>query len=330
MLDTIAQESVRIIAYHPDPKKKKKFERAPYFFAPQFGSDGNPVYGFDEPKNMERFGLDENEVEKMRRSLNWTEESSEVIKHMQKLDIVKNVRDKAIYLWLLCEVPEIAHSKNKVTVKQRFYIENKEEEAKVNTQMYTIKTKALLLAQQIVSQGEKISRDNARLLGLPVKGLSASQVIASILSNADNSPSAFLKIFDDKNKDYKIFISKIVDRGLVLKNRSGSFSHGDKDNVIAVSENQMIEFLQSKENGSIVNMWAKEIGDVLIQKATESTKPERGPVEKNASVTCTPKEAVSIIGSLNDIGSIEQFVHGEERKVIVSAATEKINSLKQE
>lgn len=318
---------VRLIAYHPDPKKRRKFEKAPCFFPPRIGNNKKPVYGFDSKENMAKYQLSSSDVHEMIEALDWEDDSSEKIIHMMKLNISDNVRHKAIYHWILCEVPEIAKSKNSVDAKNRFYIENKEEEARVSTMMFTIKTKALLLAQEIVAAGSSSCRDNARLLGIPVKGVSDGQVASALLTSADTQPKAFLTIFDDKFKDHKIFISKLIDRGLIMKTRSGSYSHGDKNNIIAVSDNTMIAYLEDRANTSVVNMWAKEIGDIRLAKKDLKPKEDESDKNKEASITSTPKLAIGEINDMKSVEAIEKYILGEERTAVLKAAQERISVL---
>ena len=260
---TQTQEVVRLIA------TTKKYERAPFFYAPEFGPDGKVIYYFDYDKS-----LSEEEKVKLKESLRFTAESDEngVLKlhHLMRLDISQS-RDKAIFLHLknapLGKTPVALDKTNSNPSKHRFYIENKELEARQSVKGFSVKFKAMNLANEILtaqSAENDTVRDALRLLGIPVKGLSNAQLQNALLKESETGAVKFINMLDDKNRDYRIFIIKLIERGIVNKSKSGSYSYEDEKNVIAMNEHQMIVFLQENENANLVRIWADTINDKRI------------------------------------------------------------------
>jgi hypothetical protein len=317
MLETRPKEIVRVIA------TTKKYERAPWFIAPLFGSDRKPIYSFLDKAEP---ALSSEEKAAMIESLGWDAESAEEVRHLQNLNLALD-RDYAVYLWLLNACDEVATSKEAAKpAKHRFYIENKELEASTRVDTISIKMKALQIAQEIIRKGDEHIKDSCRLLAIPVKGLTRIQIQDAFLAHADGSPKAFLTKLDDKYRDYKIFIVKLLERGLIGKSRSGSFFHGEQKNVIAINETQMIGFLQDKVNTNLINMWAQEVGSMPAEG--KSTKEEvSNMVGRTSSHQLNVSKAVDMINTLKSIEDIDLFIEGDVRPAVTKAAQAKRDSL---
>ena len=312
MLETRSIEQVRIIA------TTKKYERASVYEAPLFGSDRKPDYSF-----LDVDGVSEKDKKEMIEALGWDETSSEELKHLQVLNPVI-MRDKAILLWIQ-SLSLLAKSKSSVIKsKHRFYIENKEEEAKSGVSSITLKMKALAIAQEISKKGVEKVKDSCRLLGIPVRGLSEAQITNAFLSHADQSSKAFLNMLDDKFKEYKIFIIKLLEKGTIIRTKSGSYYYDNPKNIIALNEQQMIAFIQDKVNANMVNMWAKVVDGFSEHKKDKDEDDDKPFVSTSFSVS----KAVEKFNDMADIQSITDFIFGEERPGVIQAANKKMESLK--
>lgn len=316
------QEIVRIVA------TTKKYEKAPFFMAPEFGSDRKPIYYFDKDNE-----LSDKDKADFREALAFTDTSDEsgVLKlhHLMRLSM-NDMRDKAIFYYLK-NLPEhktiVAQNKLKVNPsKHRFYIENKEVEAVSSISRYAYKKKALDIADEIISKNSdknQTVKDALRLLGVPIKGISNSQAASSLLQVADLESKKFLTVLDDKYREYKVFIVKCIEKDIIYKHTSGSYSYGEKNNIIAQTENQMIAFLQDKANQNLVTMWSKTLEDDRI-----STKPSNSPLGKNNSISVSIKAAVERIESMETEKEVEDYTHGENRDAVLKVALDHMEKLK--
>ena len=109
---------------------------------------------------------------------------------------------------------------------------------------------------------------------------------AKIIQYANKTPDRFLDVYNDKDRDVRVFIKKALDSGHIAI-RNGVWKHNQ--NSIGISEDQVIEWF--KTNTDIYALLRKSVRDGVAP--TKETK--------KAKVTKKKKSALESIA--NDIES---------------------------
>lgn len=253
----------------------KKYRRAPEFYCVPESPDGNYYFGFEEDED-----LSAEEKEKMATALKKAylqkskdAESGEVrnadvsipVKHNDRFDL-NTPLGKGLARFLRKQ-SNVAENKSAIIpAKHRFVIMDLQHEAEIKVSKINIKREAFVKANEIVNAGPEAIKDACRQIGIMTRGFSNIQVEQALLEYADNTPKKFIDIISDPLGKYRIFIAKLIEKGIIKKQKNGSYSYGEDRNVIAINEHQMIVYLQDKANESIVTLWGNELSDNRLEK----------------------------------------------------------------
>lgn len=222
----------------------RQYQQSPFYISATFDPDRKIYITGQEFKDEE---------EKKKCALVIDPEESYQIKHLQVFDTDSPV-DVELLKLIRTKTQDIASSKNEaIPGVHRFYLENKEDEAKDTISKIEMKLEAFKRIKGL-SLDEMV--DHSRLVGLHVKNLSKTQVEAGLLNFCENSPEVVLDMFKDNDKDVKIFFKKLVDKG-ILNFKKGKYVYNEE--VIGINEDYAIQYLKDKKNISVVEQWRDKI-----------------------------------------------------------------------
>lgn len=256
---------VRIVAI------KNDFHKAPYYIAPKMDPIKKQyITGQEHLSKEEREAL----------PFKIDEDTSLPVNHLQMFDL-ENETDKIIFDFIKLD-KAIAKSKKDVNPEvHRFYIEDKEEEAKEKISKTSKLKKALKFVDGL---GLEELIDLGRVLGIGGAKSSNLEIQSAIEDLCVTKPQQIINVFDDPDRKYKMFLSKLVDGHILVKIDGGTYKYGDE--VIGVNEQYAIEYLRNKENNPVVTQWAKLLkerniggvdkyeGDVIAVTKKPSPKPK--------------------------------------------------------
>ena len=151
----------------------------------------------------------------------------------------------------------VAMSKSEVTPKHKFYLEDKESDAK-----------AFVSTADEVYDAEKLIREKATLgdykdlvmllnmieTGFYVEYSTMSDIRLKeiLIKKAQENPKVIQKLFSDEGKDL-LFIAKLNDYDIIQHKPGNGYYDGQK--FIASNHNEMLGFIANPENETLVGKW---------------------------------------------------------------------------
>ena len=237
---------------------KESFETAPFYVAPRYDSVKKEFLTGQQHMSKE-------ELENI--SLKIDEETSIAISHGQELDTA-NQTDLQI-LNLLKYVREVAPDKLSTNPSyHRFYLEDLEGEAKVSISKSKVKFDCYDYVRKLSS---KELSDFGRVLGVKVKNMSGTQIEASVFDKIETDPDHVKSCFKDSDMKTKVFVNKLVEKGVVVYKASKYF-YGDE--MIAINMDYLIEYVKDRTNSPVVNQWAELVDPDSFAKKKAKKKVE--------------------------------------------------------
>jgi len=232
-----------------------RFHLAPIYVAPRFDEIMGVFYVGDKKykgKMISEQGVDPKIFATTDAPIQLTNVDSFRVAHLDTFDPADQGR--MLVLQMAIDSGFVAKDKRSVNpAEHRYYIENKEEEA-VQTVSKAKRVRDALSAIDSLS-AEKME-DIARLTGEYVKGMSKTQAQAALERLAMDSPDKILSVFDDKDREVKIFLEKLVVADIVkLQNNQ---YHYNKQ-LMGVNRDFAIEWLKDKANEAIVRQMAQQL-----------------------------------------------------------------------
>jgi DNA primase catalytic subunit len=148
----------------------------------------------------------------------------------------------------------VASSKDKIKPGiHRFYIEDKEAEAKADITKVELEYEAMTKVKSL-SMEEMV--DFGRICGLRVKDLSKSVIEAELLRKAQKEPNLVLSLYKDPQRKHKVFLRKLIDKDIV-KIENGMYKYGDE--ILGSNETAAIDFLKDSGNSKLITEFSKMI-----------------------------------------------------------------------
>jgi hypothetical protein len=264
MSETIKKEErVRLIA------SDKKYQTAPVFIAPiytestmSFDVNGKVYKGKKVSEGDEAVVVADGTPIRM------SDVDSYKFSHLQEFVSGSPVDD--FFVELLRGSGMVAKNKQSVNPDyHRFYFENHEDEAIATISKAELTFDAL---SRVKGLSIEEMEDYCRLLGENVLRLTKKQIEAKLMNVAYNKPKDLLDLFDDKNRKQKMFLRKLIEKGIV-RITNGKYTYGT--DLIGANEDFAIQYLKDPNNNSMVSQWNQMIkrGSNSEVEATETTTP---------------------------------------------------------
>jgi len=224
-----------------------KYRIAPFYIAARY-DEGKKKYLTGQTWDTDP---DKAKKQKENTGLVLDEDSNIPIKHNMVLD--DEVEVDRIILGLIALHPEVvaATKSSVIPDKHRFYIENKETEAKVVINKTELKFDAI---SKIKSMSLQEQNDFARLMGKSVSALSKSQIEAYLYEECEMNPDRIISFFNDSNKKYKVFVNNLIDAG-VLRMSDGKYLYNEE--IIGLNIDYAIGYVKDRTNEKVVVQWSK-------------------------------------------------------------------------
>lgn len=241
MLETKEYKKLKLVA------TSKDFHVAPFFIAPKFDEQRKAL-------NTGQVWDTDPEVAKKQKenaAIVVTEEDSFMIKHLMELNLELEV-DRVLFEIIKLHTDIIAPSKDKVIPgTHRYYIENKEAEAKEEISKVNVMIEAMnMIKDMSIEQME----DFGRVCQLRVRNLTKTQIEGELLKVAQRDPAFVVRMGKDKNLKQRIFLKKLLEVGKInLSN--GVFKYGDE--IMGTSEAHAIDWFNDPKNSKLVTELAK-------------------------------------------------------------------------
>lgn len=241
---------IRIVA------TKAEYETAPYYVAPKWDSVAKEFLTGQQHMT---------DVEKESLVFKIDEDTSIPIKHGMELN-GDNPTDKEIIKFLK-HVEIVSQTKSEVNGDyHRFYIENKDDEAKDSIGKTNLKLECY---DYIRTLSLKEMADFARVLGTRVSNMSKSQIEAAIYEKVEDDPKFVCDSIKDSDLKIKIFIDKLIEESVVVY-KASKYYYGDE--MIAINKDYLAEYVKDKSNAPVINQWAKLIDPDSFKKVKKEKK----------------------------------------------------------
>lgn len=246
-METVSSNIKRLVA------TDKKYHEAPVFIIPK--EDPNTKQVIDYKSRIDESLRDQVTIDfkpKTDRDGNVTDEVVIRVDHLKIFDLTR--ANDALMFEVVKEDPMIAPSKEAVNPdRHRYYIEDREKEAKVTISKSRLKAKAFAVIESLSLEE---MTNYARILGLYVRGLSGTQIESALYEHAEKDPQKVLDVGNDKDLKYKVFLRKLIDKGQVTMN-NGKYMNGNE--MMGVNEEYAILWLKDPANNRIVTQWNRII-----------------------------------------------------------------------
>ncbi len=170
------------------------------------------------------------------------------VSHLMQFDL-DNPNDK-IYFEIISDDKMVAPSKEEVNPgSHRYYIEDKEYEARVSISKTRLKAQAFKVVA-LLSLEDMVNY--ARILGKYASDLSATQVEALLYDKCEDKPKEIIDISTDRDLKYKILLNKLLDNNFITS-VNGKYMNGTE--VVGISEDFSIQWLKDPKNSAVVTQW---------------------------------------------------------------------------
>jgi len=152
----------------------------------------------------------------------------------------------------------VAPSKNKVTPKHKFYLEDKEAEAIE----FVNNSDTIYEAEKLIREEANVSeyKDLVKLLNITVKDfhvdphpLNDNRLKELLLKQARKDPDSISFAFSETGKDY-LFLSKLLDKGIISKKQDGYY---EGNSFIAIDGARFVRYMAEPTNDTRVSKWGR-------------------------------------------------------------------------
>ena len=170
-----------------------------------------------------------------------------------------NPKDYADANFIIAQTRIIASSKQEASSRHKFYLEDKEADAKV----YVNTSDKVYEAQKLIREKTAIGdyKDLVMMLNLSVSGFHVSyknmtdtRLKEVLLKQAESDPDSISIAFTEKGEDM-IFIARCTEAGHINYKPGNGYYEGQK--FLATDLMAMLAFIANPENGNFVNKWGK-------------------------------------------------------------------------
>jgi hypothetical protein len=145
------------------------------------------------------------------------------------------------------KLKQVADEKENVNpALHKFYIEDEDEKALKKLDTIKDKTKAYKI---FASMSPEESRDMLVLYGKNASSSSDDVVQAKLGELVETNPSKFISLYNDNNREVKINLEKLTNKGVIRKEGKAYF-YGDEGEAIFLgsTKEMAVEFLKDSEN----------------------------------------------------------------------------------
>jgi len=170
-----------------------------------------------------------------------------------------NAKDFAEANFIIAQTRLIAENKGSVRPAHKFYLEDKDADAKI----FIKKSDAIYEAEKLIREKAAIEdyKDLILMLNLSVKGfhvdaqpLNDTRWKEILLTQAKEDPDSITLAFTDKGRDI-IFLSKLVKNKIIDHKVGNGYYDGQK--FIAIDVDSFVVFINDGSNSSLVGKWGK-------------------------------------------------------------------------
>ena len=148
--------------------------------------------------------------------------------------------------------------------------------------------------------------------------MTISELAGALMQEADKNSDRFLSQLSDTYRNSKIFVLKLIESGKLKKHTTGSYHvpYGNQD-MIAVNDLAMYEYVQDKKNLNQIRIWSNELNDNRLLEESEET----------ISGDLTAPQAIATIRKFTSKENLLAFIKGDDRQSVISAGNKKLEEL---
>lgn len=150
------------------------------------------------------------------------------------------------------------------------YLENKEAEKNVSRKELKVKALNLVMDDNSVNYGLR-----AKLLGVSMDGEEAIVIKEFLMDEAEKAPKKVIGIYESHDVSLRILLMKAKEKKIVTIDQSGIYRYGN--NVLGMTENSAINWLQDRGNKHLIEVLEKEVSPEYFTK--EEEKPSKTSAE---------------------------------------------------
>jgi hypothetical protein len=168
-----------------------------------------------------------------------------------------NFKDYTDANFIINQIPLVAISRKAKNTRHKFYMEDKEEEAKE----FVIDADSAFEAEKLVREKAAISeyKDLVSILNLTVADFNVStenmtdtRLKEVLIKQARKEPKTIVNAFSDRGQD-ALFLANLVKHDILNYKRGNGYYDGEK--FVAKSVNAFIDYISDKANDSDVSKW---------------------------------------------------------------------------
>jgi len=168
-----------------------------------------------------------------------------------------NSKDYTEANFIVLQTSIVAQSKSKVQSKHKFYLEDKNQDAKE----YVINSDKVYEAEKLIREKAAIEdyKDLIMMLNLSVSGfnvdpspLNDTRLKEILIKQAKKDPESISLAFSEKGKDI-LFVAKLIKNNIISHKRGNGYYDGEK--FIATNVDLFINFISDEANSSLVGKW---------------------------------------------------------------------------
>ena len=180
----------------------------------------------------------------------------------------ENPKDYAEAYFIIAQTRIVAINKDEVESHNKFYLQDKEADAK----KFVINSDEAYEAEKLVREGATVTeyKDLLRMLNLSVKdfnvdysNMSDTRMKEVLIKQAQNNPATIKFGFTEAGKDY-LFLAKLIEHGIIIKKQDGYY---DGEKFIAMDIDRFLAYMADGNNGQIVGKWGRLLKETELEIA---------------------------------------------------------------
>jgi hypothetical protein len=158
--------------------------------------------------------------------------------------------------------PQVALSEKlaKGNSLKHYYIVDSESILKDEAQTMQNKDNALIVYLQIKDDTAKVEKTLV-LMGLNPKNLNATQRVIELKKLAENKPSAFIAVSNDKDAETKFFIANLIS-AQILEQKGTFYLIKETGDQIGTDLKEAVLYITDKKNSQQVNVFKAQLGEL--------------------------------------------------------------------
>ncbi len=175
------------------------------------------------------------------------------------------------------------------------YLENKEAEKNVTRK--ELKVKAMMLVMEDNSVNYSL---RSKLLGVNMDGEKPVVIKEFLMNEAEKDPSKVIGIYESHDVSLRILLMKAKEKKIVTIDTGGIYRYGN--NVLGMTENSAIGWLQDRGNKHLVEILEKEVNPEYFEteqkeeKPIEASKKTVYPINKSKKKTTDGVDSTTAVG----------------------------------